>query len=142
MKSSIRRGVVLALVTLFCLSIALPAAAGSSKSRAKRANRAGAVALNALSATARTLAGPGLFVSDDNGAGLVYEVVSGTGPDICITLTNAGRSDIRVVAAGSPEGAKFKPQTTRGQCFAAPSRIDLICDSSFSCQAAWRVDVQ
>ena len=142
MKSSIRRGVVLALVTLFWLSSALPSAAGSAKSRASKPSKAGGRAVNALTATARTIAGPGLFLTDNDGGGLVYEVVSGTGPDVCITLTNVSRSDIRVVAAGSPEGAKFKFRTTRAQCFAAPARIDLICDSGFGCQAAWRIDVQ
>jgi hypothetical protein len=96
----------------------------------------------ALSATARTLAGPGIFLTDKSGRGLVYEVVSGSTPDVCITVINVGLAEIRVVAAGSPEGSKFKSETTRGQCFAAPSQIELKCDSGRRCEAAWRVDVQ
>jgi len=142
MKNSTQRIGAFAVITLFWLSTALPAAAGNATSRGSNPTKSGSRAVTALSATARTIAGPGLFLTDNSGRGLVYEVVTGSTPDVCITVSNVGQAEIRVVASNSPEGSKFKSETTRGQCFAAPDRIELICDGGHRCEAAWRIDMQ
>lgn len=121
--------------------IAFPPPGGSSQSaRAILAAKDLEAALVSLAAGAQTLGGPGNF-SDEVGQGnLVYEVSTGTAPDVCITVRNLSAGKIDVVATGAT-ATEVGVGRTRTACYGAPSQISLRCDQR-ACAGVWRVDRQ
>src|SRR5689334_10141943 len=54
------------------------------------------VALFALAPGGKTLAGPGTFVGGVDDDTRIYQVVTGAPPNVCITVRNLSRGEIRV----------------------------------------------
>jgi hypothetical protein len=133
---------VAAVVIVFDLpagarSVALPPTGGSS-SNTRANNQLFDPPLAALAAGGQTIGGPGSFVASGGENSLVYEVLSGPAPDVCITVRNLSSADVQVIVSGAA-GVEVGLNRTRAACYAAPTQIGLRCGSG-ACAAAWRVD--
>ncbi len=98
-------------------------------------------ALFALAAGGHTLAGPAAFFSSIDDDTNVYQVVTGAAVDVCITVRNLARGQIRVSATGAPS-VDVDAGETLAACYAAPPVINLACREGAACAGVWRVDRQ
>jgi hypothetical protein len=122
-------------------TIAFPPPGGSSQgTRGIAAAKDLETALLSLAAGAQTLGGPGNFSEGVGQGTLVYEVLTGTAPDVCITVRNLSAGKIDLVATGATT-TEVGVGRTRTACYGAPSQISLRCDQR-ACAGVWRVDRQ
>lgn len=96
-------------------------------------------ALFALAAGGHTLAGPAAFFSSIGDDTNVYQVLTGAAVDVCVTVRNLARGQIRVSATGAPS-VDVDAGETLAACYAAPLVINLACREGGACAGAWRVD--
>ena len=129
---------ILAITLLLSLALAGPVAAKGNNGEAQ-VN----AALMAMSAGPNTIAGPGHYEAGGDGNRVIYEVISGPAPDVCITLRNRGSNGrVKIVVPGEPEEESLRPGLTVSRCYATPSEISLKCggNNSSTCRAVWRID--
>ena len=121
--------------------IAFPPPGGSAQTaRAGTNAKDFEAALVGLAGGAQTLGGPGTFSDDADQGNLVYEVVTGAAPDVCITVRNVSPGTVSVSVSGAST-VNVSVGRTRTSCYAAPTRISLRCEDR-ACAAVWRVDHQ
>jgi len=123
--------------------IAFPPPGGSGSGQTARAGANAKdfdAALAGLAGGAQTLGGPGTFADDADQGNLVYEVLTGAAPDVCITVRNLASGKIDVIATGATT-VEVAVGRSRTACYAAPAQISLRCDQR-ACAGVWRVDRQ
>jgi len=97
------------------------------------------VALFALAAGGHTLAGPGTFLGGVDDDTRIYQVLTAPAADVCVTVRNLSRGQIRVSATGAAS-IDVEAGETRAACYAAPLFVDLDCREGTACEGVWRVD--
>lgn len=100
-------------------------------------------ALAAMSAGGKTVGGPGTFLTGADGSARIYQVLTGTPLNACVTVRNLSLGQIRV-SVNDAASIDVNAGETASSCYAVPTGgfVELRCRQGTSCEAVWRVDRQ